>query len=175
LKFREQHEDHVSPDSPLFRDKFDSAKSSHYRHYSSVKKDEPKPMTPFTINKDYNRLFYSLGFRKAPKKRHEFSVHGFRKWFKTTTERAGMRPIDVETLMGHSTGVSDSYYRPTETDPLNSYLSVASAMIIAETEELKTKLVVQEEDFRKSLAALEQKLNSAIASVSGAPPRQSQA
>jgi hypothetical protein len=172
LKFREEHEDRVSPDSPLFRDKFDSAKSSHYRHYTSVRKDEPKPMTPFTINKDYNRLFYSLGFRKEPKKRHEFSVHGFRKWFKTTTERAGMKPIDVETLMGHSTGVSDSYYRPTETDLLNSYLAVAPSLTISESEELKVKLVVQEADFKQSLSALEQKLNSAIASISAAPPRQ---
>jgi hypothetical protein len=170
LKFREEHEDHVNPDSPLFRDKFDSVKSSHYRHYSSVERDEPKPMTPFTINKDYNRVFYSLGFRKEPKKRHEFSVHGFRKWFKTTTERAGMKPIDVETLMGHSTGVSDSYYRPTETDLLNSYLAIAPSLSISESAELKVKLVQQEVDFKKSLAALEHKLNSAIASIAAPPP-----
>jgi hypothetical protein len=35
--------------------------------------------------------------------------HGFRKFFKTHAEQV-MKPINVEVLMSHSTGVSDSYY-----------------------------------------------------------------
>ena len=43
------------------------------------------------------------------KKRHEFQAnHGFRKWFKTRCELAGMKPINIEILMGHSVGISDS-------------------------------------------------------------------
>ena len=43
------------------------------------------------------------------KKRHEFQAdHGFRKWFKTRCEIAGMRSINIETLMSHSIGISDS-------------------------------------------------------------------
>jgi integrase len=52
--------------------------------------------------------------RKLPpgKRRHEFQAdHGFRKFFKTRAEQI-MKPINVEMLMSHSTGVSDSYYRP---------------------------------------------------------------
>jgi hypothetical protein len=50
--------------------------------------------------------------------RHEFQArHGFRKYFKTHAEQV-MKPIHVEMLMGHSTGISDSYYRPTEKDLL---------------------------------------------------------
>jgi len=154
LQFRELHEDHVTDQSPLFRDKFDSLTSSHYTHYSSVVRDNPKPMNSYTINKDYNRLFYRLGFRVEKKRRHEFTVHGFRKWFKTTSERAGMRPIDVETLIGHSTGVSDSYYRPTETDLLNSYLAIAHHLTISEVEQKKREMVEQDKRHQVDTAEL---------------------
>jgi hypothetical protein len=39
-----------------------------------------------------------------------FSVHGFRNYSKTSAEQAGMKPINTEILMGHSTGISDFYY-----------------------------------------------------------------
>ena len=58
---------------------------------------------------------WTQGLRKkldSGKKRHEFQTdHGFRKWFKTRCELSGMKPINIEILMGHSTGISDSYYR----------------------------------------------------------------
>jgi len=170
LQFRELHEDHVTPDSPLFRDKFDSTARIFRYHYSTVKRDEPKPMNSFTINKDYNRLFYRLGFRKEKKRRHEFTVHGFRKWFKTTAERAGMKPIDVETLMGHSTGISDSYYRPTETDLLNSYLAIEPHLRISEVEELKTVVLVQEQKNSEKLQRLEALVERLIAERAAQSP-----
>jgi integrase len=64
------------------------------------------------VRQYYNRLLFSIGIRNQKNKRHEFSVHGFRK-FKTKAEIGGMKPINIETLMGHSTGISDFYYRPT--------------------------------------------------------------
>ena len=48
-------------------------------------------------------------------KRYEFQTdYGFRKFFKTRCEIGGMKPINIEKLMGHSVGISDSYYRATE-------------------------------------------------------------
>ena len=32
-------------------------------------------------------------------------------WFKTQYELSGMRSINIKKLMGHSIGISDSYYR----------------------------------------------------------------
>jgi hypothetical protein len=43
----------------------------------------------------------------------------------------GMKPINIETLMGHSTGISDSYYRPTEQDLLEDYLKVIDVLTIS--------------------------------------------
>jgi integrase len=67
------------------------------------------------------------------KRRHEFQAdHGFRKWFKTRCEIAGMRSINIEMLMSHSIGISDSYYRPTEEDLLNDYLKAVPLLTIGE-------------------------------------------
>ncbi len=69
---------------------------------------------------------WTQGLRKKldeGKKRHEFQTdHGFRKWFKTRCETAGMKPINIEILISHSTGISDSYYRATESEILDDYL-----------------------------------------------------
>jgi hypothetical protein len=94
-------------------------------------------MTPHAVRQYYNRLLHSIGIRKDKKRRHEFSVHGFRKYFKTRTEQAGMKPINVEILMGHSVGISDSYYRPTEYELLQDYLKAVDALTIKEEKQLR--------------------------------------
>jgi hypothetical protein len=96
-------------------------------------------MTAPAVRQYYNRLFYSIGIRSKKKRRHEFSVHGFRKYFKTRCELAGMKPINVETLMGHSTGISDSYYRPTGNDLLEDYLKVVDQLAINEIHKLRAE------------------------------------
>jgi integrase len=59
-------------------------------------------------------------------RRYEFQAdHGFRKWFKTRCEIAGMKSINIEILMGHSIGISDSYYRLTENELLIEYIKAA--------------------------------------------------
>jgi hypothetical protein len=55
-------------------------------------------------------------------RRHEFkAVHGFRKFFKTQAEQT-MKAVNVEMLMGHDLGVTQSYYKPQEKDVLEDYL-----------------------------------------------------
>jgi hypothetical protein len=59
------------------------------------------PLTEHSIRQYYNRLLRSIGIHNERRKRHEFSVHGFGKYFKTKAELAGVKPA-VEMLMGHS-------------------------------------------------------------------------
>ena len=78
---------------------------------------------------------------ESGRKRHEFQAdHGFRKWFKTRCEIAGMRSINIETLMAHSTGVSDSYYRPTEDELLNDYLKAIAFLTISDEHRLQEQV-----------------------------------
>lgn len=74
-------------------------------------------------------------------KRYEFqSNHGFRKWFKTRCEIAGMRSINIEILMGHSIGISDSYYRISESELLDDYLKAIDFLSIDKEKQLQTQL-----------------------------------
>jgi integrase len=141
LDWRREHGETITDDSPLFRDKFDPLVTA-YLTYGGGKPDEPKIMTGATIRVYYNRLFYECGFRTSPKRRHEFTVHGFRKWFKTRCENAGVKPIITELLMGHSVGISDSYYRPTEKDLLEDYLKAVDALTISNENRLKMQVEV---------------------------------
>jgi integrase len=138
LEFRRDHGEVLSYQSPLFRDKFDPIRGM-YGHGKKNAETNVIQMTAPAVRQYYNRLFYSIGIRSEKKRRHEFSVHGFRKYFKTRCELAGMKPINVETLMGHSTGISDSYYRPTENDLLEDYLEVVDQLAINEIHKLMTE------------------------------------
>ncbi len=70
-------------------------------------------------------------------RRHEFkAVHGFRKFFKTQAEQT-MKAINVEMLMGHDLGVTQSYYKPLEKDVLDDYLKAVSCLTIHKHHENK--------------------------------------
>jgi galactitol-specific phosphotransferase system IIB component len=92
---------------------------------------------------------WTQGLRKrleSDKKRHEFQTdHGFRKWFKTRCELAGMKPINIEILMGHSTGISDSYYRATEAELLEDYLKAVDFLTIS----TENKLILENQKIKR--------------------------
>jgi len=56
-----------------------------------------------------------------------------------------MKPINVELLMGHSTGISDSYYRPNENELLTDYLNAVSDLTLLPENRQKLELLRQEE------------------------------
>src|SRR4029079_9888197 len=75
------------------------------------------------------------------KKRHPFSaIHTYRKWFKTRCEIGGMKAINVEKLLSHSIGISNSYYRPTENELLEDYLKVSDLLMIDKQSQLQNEL-----------------------------------
>ena len=51
-----------------------------------------------------------------------------------------MKSINIEKLMGHSIGISDSYYRATEAELLEDYLKAVDLLTIDEESRLKLKL-----------------------------------
>ncbi len=87
---------------------------------------------------------WSQGLRKpleTGKKRHEFQAdHGYRKWFKTQCEVAGMNSINIELLMGHSIGISDSYCRISESDFVEDYLKAIDFLTMGETDILRRQM-----------------------------------
>jgi len=131
IEYRKEHGEDAINTSSLFRDAFDPTSNRATTSEKGV-----KTMTAHAIRQHYNRLLRSIGLRKERKKRHDFSVHGFRKYFKTRAEQSGMKPINVEILMGHSVGISNSYYKPTETELLEDYLKSVDALTVSQENRL---------------------------------------
>ena len=108
----------------------------------------PEKLNSIGIKRLIERALWTQGLRTKltnGKKRHEFQTdHGFRKWFKTQTEISGMKPINIEILMGHSVGLSDSYYRATESELLEDYLKAIDFLTINEENKLRKKVKILE-------------------------------
>ena len=104
----------------------------------------PKRLRITGVKRLVERALWAQGVRvklDKKRKRHDFQAdHGFRKWFKTRCESAGMKSINIETLMGHSIGLSDSYYRPTENELLNDYLNATYMLTLDDTHKLQEQV-----------------------------------
>ncbi|MGC1135165.1 MAG: tyrosine-type recombinase/integrase [Nitrososphaeraceae archaeon] len=131
----------------------------------------PKRLKATGIKRLIERALWAQGIRShlgEGRRRHEFQAdHGFRKWFKTRCESAGMRSINIETLMGHSLGLSDSYYRPTEEEILNDYLLATQALNLTNLhgmqEKLEELIVKTEDSDRNTKGQLEEKDQAIVA------------
>jgi integrase len=110
----------------------------------------PKKLTSLGVKRLMERAIWAQGLRKKldpGKKRHPFQAnHSLRKWFKTRCEIASMKPINIEKLLNHSVGISDSYYRATEQELLEDYLHAIEYLSINGNE---TKLTKEIEELRE--------------------------
>lgn len=129
INYRHDSGEVVTSDSWLMRNLWDVTTPKGAGFVSA-----PKQLKPDGIKRLMERAIWAQGLRKklAPnKKRHEFQAnHSYRKWFKTRCEIAGMKPINIEKLMNHSVGISDSYYRATEQELLEDYLHATEYLSI---------------------------------------------
>ncbi len=109
----------------------------------------PRRLKATGIKRLIERALWTQGIRSklaTGRRRHEFQAdHGMRKWYKTRCESAGMRSINIETLMGRSLGLSDSYYRPTEEELLNDFLKASNNFLTLNQEQ---KLYEQVQELR---------------------------
>jgi len=116
-------------------------------YYHGVVTD-PVKLKSSGIKRLIERSLWTQGIRKKSdikRKRYEFQTdHGFRKWFKTRCEIAGMKSINIEKLMGHSVGISDSYYRATESELLEDYVKAIDLLTINEENRLRKKVKILE-------------------------------
>jgi len=123
----------------------------------------PKKLKYSGVKSLIERALRAQGIRtklEEGKKRYPFPAdHGFRKFFKTRCEIAGMKSINIENLMNHSIGVSNSYYRPQEKELLGDYLKAVEHLTIKENNSSKEieKGVVEER-----IKAIEEKYNNNV-------------
>ncbi len=139
IQYRENSGELIDENSWLMRDLWDT-RVAQGRGFVT----KPKKLASSGIKRLIERAIWAQGLRKKlenGKKRHPYSaIHSYRKWFKTRCEIAGMKPINIEKLLSHSIGISNSYYRPTENELLEDYLKVSDLLMIDKQEKLQKEL-----------------------------------
>ncbi|MGD9533816.1 MAG: hypothetical protein AB7V56_08620 [Candidatus Nitrosocosmicus sp.] len=135
MNFRLTNGEEITPNSWVMRNLWNTEKIKR-KNSIHTKNDvsNPKKLTSIGIKRLIERALWTqnLRIKRNPSdKRYEFQTdHGFRKFFKTRCERGGMKPINIEKFLGHSTGISDSYYKATEEELLLDYLANAENLLI---------------------------------------------
>lgn len=129
----------IKPNAPLFRQTFPKADA-----------EKPKPLVFDSISAITQRTLVKAGLRVTngdPKIRHATATnHGFRKFFNTMLVRAGVKPVVVEILTGHSIGLQDNYLRLEETDVLNEYLKAVDLLTVSNEKALQIQVEQLKED-----------------------------
>jgi hypothetical protein len=83
--------------------------------------NRPAILSPDEIAKCVRKLLQNSEVRmsmEACKHSELMETHGFRKFFKTTCLNAGMNPLYSEYLMGHRSGLTKGYFKPTDQELL---------------------------------------------------------
>jgi hypothetical protein len=157
MKYREDSGELIDENSWAMRDLWDT-QVAQGRGLPA----RPKKLSSIGLKKLINRAIWAQGLRKKlenGKKRHPFqAIHSFRKWFKTRCEIAWMKPINNEKLLSHSIGISNSYYRPTDTELLEDYLKVSDLLMIDKQGKLQKGLHKFEEKNQEETYIIKGKL-----------------
>jgi integrase len=144
MKYRADCGEKVTSTSWVMRDLWDTVAAIRKYTHTTGLVTMPQKLSSIGIKRLIERALWAQGLRKEleeGKKRHEFATcHALRKFFKTRCELAGVKPINVENLMGHSTGISDAYYRPSEQDLLEDYLKATDSLSVDDARKLRIEI-----------------------------------
>jgi hypothetical protein len=157
MNYRKNSGEIINEDSWLMRDLWDTRVAQGRGLVT-----RPKKLASLGIKRLIERAIWAQGLRKKlenGKKRHPYQAnHSLRKWFKTRCEIAGMKPINIETLLSHSTGISNSYYRPTENELLEDYLKVIDLLTINSEHRLQKQVQEFNEKYKENDYIIKAKL-----------------
>ena len=142
MNFRASYGEKITGESWVMRDLWQTTNMNYGAKWGLA--TSPKQLKSLAIKRLLDRALWEQGIRqKLPigVKRHEWKEgHGYRKFFKSHAEQV-MRPANVETLMGHDLGVSESYWKPTEVEVLQDYVKAVDLLTISGNEQKLSKQV----------------------------------
>lgn len=144
LEYRERCGERLTPNSPLFREQFDVN--------DQFMVSKPKPLQLGGIATLFDNALVKSGLRNIEhgtettkitgRVRKEVSrFNGFRKFANTNMVRAKVNPVVKEMLLGHTIGLDDNYYRPSQEEVLDEYMKAVDLLTINEENRLKRKVV----------------------------------
>jgi hypothetical protein len=107
--------------------------------------------------------------------------HGFRKFFETSCIQAGMNPLYSEYVMGHRSGLTKSYFKPTDQELLEGndkalgYVAAINDLTINEENRLTKKvnelqlkndqIMELEKQHRKELESVQNQMSQIFAMI----------
>jgi len=131
MDFRASFGEVITGGSFLMRDLWQTTNTSYGARWGLA--TSPKRLESIAIKRLLFRALVEQGVRTMLPhgvKRYEWKgSHGYRKFFKSRAEQV-MRPANVEMLMGHDFGISESYWRPTESSVLEDYIKAVDLLTI---------------------------------------------
>lgn len=167
IEYRNECGEQINSDSWLMRQLWNT-KLGHY-HRGTIK--APDKLKSSGVKRLIEDALWTQGIRKKSnlkRNRYEFQTdHGLRKWFKTRCEIAGMKSINIERLMGHSIGISDSYYRATENEILDDYLKAIPLLTIGTENRLQIQMKEVLEQSRNNDASIKSQLYEKEQAIAG--------
>ena len=132
MQYRQDSGEEINGNSWVMRRLWDTKRG--YYHHGTIK--NPEKLKSAGIKRLMEDALWTQGIRKkSDLKRHRYEFqtnHGLRKWFKTQCELSGMKSINIEVLMSHSIGISDSYYKITEDELLTEYLKTVKHLTLSD-------------------------------------------
>jgi integrase len=132
ISYRKESGENITEESWILRNIRDRNKACRLKPGIVT---QPRKLESLGVKRIMETALWTQGLRhklEPGERRHEFQAdHGLRKLFKTRCELAGMMPINIEILMGHSVGISDSYYRATEKELLDDYLKAIDFLTVS--------------------------------------------
>lgn len=146
IAYRERCYERIGPESPLIREQFDRDNPDKAR--------SPRLLPLNTLNVLIREILIAAGIRstehltesrtKGRIRKQVKASHGFRKFAHTNMTRAKIDKEAREMLLGHSIGLSDSYYRPDANEILQEYLKAVDLLTINEENRLRRKIEILE-------------------------------
>jgi integrase len=154
MNFRANYGEQVTGESWLIRDLWQTSDIPRNRGGDGANRkglaSYPKRLSVDAIKRELLRAEREQGLRPdLPQgvKRHEWkTAHGFRKFFQSAATAAGMKPIHIEYLMGHSLGITGHYFRPQEEEVFSDYLKAVDGLSIDKDQKTATLLQKQVTD-----------------------------
>lgn len=155
MDFRKSYGERISGDSWLMRDMWRTTDMEYGAKTGMA--HEPIQLKPGGVRSLIHRVLFKQNIRpllEQDQKRHEFkALHGFRKFYKTVCEQL-MKPANIELLMGHNLGISQSYYKPTESQLLEDYLKAVNDLTIEKAFRLQQQVTILQKEKNEEITQL---------------------
>ena len=152
MNYRAPHGEKITGESWLMRDLWQTTEMNYGAKFGVA--TYPKQLKSLGIKSLIERALKAQGLvkplskEKKERRRERKGAHGMRKYYQTNADQR-MKSINVEILMGHSIGVSDSYYRPKEKEILEDYLKAIDNLTIGSEGIILNKQLKQLEEKSK--------------------------